>query len=48
MIFVKTRRVGAFVMLNTEPENTPAIATDLVNSLPTVSRALPNACGAVR
>jgi CubicO group peptidase (beta-lactamase class C family) len=50
MIFVKDRDAGAFVMLNTEPENplTPVIATDLVNSLPTVSRALPHACGAVR
>jgi D-alanyl-D-alanine-carboxypeptidase/D-alanyl-D-alanine-endopeptidase len=47
MIFVKERGVGAFVMLNTEPENTPAIAKDLLNSLPSVARALPNACGAV-
>jgi D-alanyl-D-alanine-carboxypeptidase/D-alanyl-D-alanine-endopeptidase len=50
MIFVKGRGAGAFVMLNTEPENplTPVIATDLVNSLPPLPRALPNACGAVR
>jgi hypothetical protein len=48
MIFVKDRRVGAFVMLNTEPENTPAIAADLVNSLPSSSRTSPHICGAVR
>ena len=50
MIFVKGRSAGAFVMLNTEPENplTPVISTDLVNSLPTVSGSLPHACGAVR
>jgi D-alanyl-D-alanine-carboxypeptidase/D-alanyl-D-alanine-endopeptidase len=48
MIFEKSRGVGAFVMLNTAPDNTPAIATDLVNSLPSAARVSRNLCGAVR
>ena len=44
MIFIRKRGVGAFVMLNTEPD-TPAIATALVNALPSAKKIAPRACG---
>jgi CubicO group peptidase (beta-lactamase class C family) len=45
VIFEKNRRVGAFVMLNTAPENTPSIAAALVNALPSAKRVSRNLCG---
>jgi serine-type D-Ala-D-Ala carboxypeptidase/endopeptidase len=45
MIFIKDRGVGAFVMLNTEPD-TPAIAAALVNALPSGKKIARSACGA--
>jgi CubicO group peptidase (beta-lactamase class C family) len=45
MIFDKEHQVGAFVMLNTAPENTPSIAVDLVNSLPGAQRVSRALCG---
>jgi D-alanyl-D-alanine-carboxypeptidase/D-alanyl-D-alanine-endopeptidase len=45
MIFEKSRGVGAFVMLNTAPENTPSIAAALVNSLPSAARVSRHLCG---
>jgi CubicO group peptidase (beta-lactamase class C family) len=44
MIFIRKRNVGAFVMLNTEPD-TPAIAAALVNALPSAKKIAPRACG---
>jgi serine-type D-Ala-D-Ala carboxypeptidase/endopeptidase len=44
MIFIKHRGVGAFVMLNTEPD-TPAIAAALVNALPSAKKIASRACG---
>jgi D-alanyl-D-alanine-carboxypeptidase/D-alanyl-D-alanine-endopeptidase len=44
MIFVKDRPIGAFVMLNTEPD-TPAIAAALVNALPSAKKIARSACG---
>jgi serine-type D-Ala-D-Ala carboxypeptidase/endopeptidase len=44
MIFVKGRKIGAFVMLNTEPD-TPAIAAALVNALPSAKKIARSACG---
>jgi D-alanyl-D-alanine-carboxypeptidase/D-alanyl-D-alanine-endopeptidase len=44
MIFIKGRKVGAFVMLNTEPD-TPAIAAALVNALPSAKKIASRACG---
>jgi CubicO group peptidase (beta-lactamase class C family) len=44
MIFIKDRGVGAFVMLNTEPD-TPAIAAALVNALPSAKKIARSACG---
>jgi CubicO group peptidase (beta-lactamase class C family) len=44
MMFIKNRGVGAFVMLNTEPD-TPAIVAALVNALPTATKIAPRACG---
>ena len=44
MIFIKDRGVGAFVMLNTEPD-TPAIAAALVNQLPSAKKIARSACG---
>jgi CubicO group peptidase (beta-lactamase class C family) len=44
MIFLKGRNVGAFVMLNTEPD-TPAIAAALVNALPSARKIASRACG---
>jgi CubicO group peptidase (beta-lactamase class C family) len=45
MIFDKEHEVGAFVMLNTAPENTPSIAANLVNSLPGAKRVSRALCG---
>jgi D-alanyl-D-alanine-carboxypeptidase/D-alanyl-D-alanine-endopeptidase len=45
MIFIKGKGIGAFVMLNTEPD-TPAIAAELVNALPSAKKIAPRACGA--
>lgn len=45
MIFLKDRGIGAFVMLNTEPD-TPAIAAALVNALPSAKKIARSACGA--
>jgi CubicO group peptidase (beta-lactamase class C family) len=51
IVFVKGRRLGAFVMLNNAPENptATAIGTDLINSLPSPAGAPHGAgtCGAV-
>jgi CubicO group peptidase (beta-lactamase class C family) len=44
MMFIRNRGVGAFVMLNTEPD-TPAIVAALVNALPTAKKIAPRACG---
>jgi serine-type D-Ala-D-Ala carboxypeptidase/endopeptidase len=44
MIFIKGKDVGAFVMLNTEPD-TPAIAAALVNALPSAKKIARSACG---
>jgi serine-type D-Ala-D-Ala carboxypeptidase/endopeptidase len=44
MIFIKDRPIGAFVMLNTEPD-TPAIAAALVNALPSSKKIASRACG---
>ena len=44
MIFIKGRNIGAFVMLNTEPD-TPAIAAALVNALPSARKIARSSCG---
>lgn len=44
MIFLNGRDIGAFVMLNTEPD-TPAIAAALVNALPSAKKIARSACG---
>jgi serine-type D-Ala-D-Ala carboxypeptidase/endopeptidase len=44
MIFIKDKGIGAFVMLNTEPD-TPAIAAALVNALPSAKKIARSACG---
>jgi len=44
IMFIRKRGVGAFVMLNTEPD-TPAIVAALVNALPSAKKIAPRACG---